>query len=207
MSLQNAVSAHALQGRTHSLLGALLDLAREESGVKDFLEELAALAKEELSRPGHAVSCGITVRQGKQAPIETCGGADASATSLRIPLALDRDRSAVVNFYGPRAQTFSAEDSEKAHQFAADASPALLLAMEITKLRRSRSDLAAAMNSRTIIDIAVGVIMAQNRCGREGAFKILRNTSNNRNKKIRDVAASVVASIAGDTDLSARFEE
>ena len=58
------------------------------------------------------------------------------------------------------------------------------------------------MQSRTIIDMAIGAIMAQNRCGRDAAFKILRNTSNNRNLKIRDVAAAVVASIAGDTDMS-----
>ena len=97
--------------------------------------------------------------------------------------------------------------SERAHRFAAEASPALLLALRISQLGESRDDLAAAMQSRTIIDLAIGAIMAQNRCGREAAFKILRNTSNNRNMKIRDVAAAVVASIAGDTDMTARFEE
>ena len=63
------------------------------------------------------------------------------------------------------------------------------------------------MQSRTIIDMAIGAIMAQNRCRRDTAFKILRNTSNNRNMKIRDVAATLIGSIAGDTDTSARFED
>ncbi len=55
--------------------------------------------------------------------------------------------------------------------------------------------------------MAIGAIMAQNRCSRAAAFKILRNTSNNRNVKIRDVAASVIPSIAGDEDLSPHFDE
>ncbi|BCW68096.1 ANTAR domain-containing protein [Arthrobacter sp. NicSoilB4] len=185
----------------------MLESTREGSDVEDFLSELAGLAAAQLSRPGREVSCGITFERRRQAPIQTGSTGEGAGGMLRIPLALGGDGSAVVNFYAPRTQPFSSDDSERAHQFAADASAALLLALEISQLSQSRADLAAAMQSRTIIDIAIGAIMAQNRCGREAAFKILRNTSNNRNLKIRDVAAAVVASIAGDTDMTARFEE
>lgn len=214
MRQNNAASstAHNLRGDSHgsssgALLGLLLESTREGSGVEDFLAELASLAAAQLSVPGREVSCGITVDRGRQASIEAGSTGDGGASALRIPLVLDGDNSAVVNFYAPRTQPLSSDESERAQQFAADASPALLLALEISQLTQSRADLAAAMQSRTIIDIAIGAIMAQNRCGREAAFKILRNTSNNRNMKIRDVAAAVVASIAGDTDITARFEE
>ena len=209
MRHNHAVSstAHNVRGGAGTLLDLLLESTRDGSGVENFLAGLAGLAAEELSHPGREVSCGITVDRRRQASLEAGSTGEGSGSTLRIPLVLDGDSSAVVTFYSPRTQAFSDDDSERAHRFAADAAPALLLALRIAQLGESRDDLAAAMQSRTIIDLAIGAIMAQNRCGREAAFKILRNTSNNRNMKIRDVAAAVVASIAGDTDMTARFEE
>ena len=200
-------TAHGTRGGASALLGLLLESTRPGSGIDDFLAELARLAAAELSHPGTGVSCGITVDRRKQASIDAGSTGEGSASTLRIPLVLDGDSSAVVTFYSPRTEAFSTEDVEHAREFTVEASRALLLALRISQLSDSRDDLAAAMQSRTIIDLAIGAIMAQNRCGREAAFKVLRNTSTNRNLKIRDVAAAVVASIAGDTDLTARFEE
>jgi AmiR/NasT family two-component response regulator len=63
------------------------------------------------------------------------------------------------------------------------------------------------MESRAVIDMAVGVVMAQNRCAPEDAFELLRSASNSRNTKLREVAASVVASISGRAEVKAHFEE
>lgn len=209
MSGNRAVSftSHTISGGASTLLDLVLDSTGMGSGLDEFLAELASLAAEELSRPERPVSCGITVNLRKQPSAEVGSTGQGSASTLRVPLVLDEENSAVVNLYSPRTDAFSSGDHAYAQQFAADAARALLLALRISRLSDSRDDLAAAMQSRTIIDMAVGAIMAQNRCGRDYAFKILRNTSNNRNMKIRDVAAAVVASIAGDTDVSARFEE
>jgi len=200
-------TTHNVSGSAGTLLDLLLESTQSGSGLDDFLDELSGLAAEELSHPGREVSCGITVDRRRQPSSEAGRTGEGSASTLRIPLVLDGESTAVISFYSPLAGAFSNDEVEQAHQFAAEASRALLLALRISQLGESRDDLAAAMQSRTIIDIAVGAIMAQNRCGREAAFKILRNTSNNRNMKIRDVAAAVVASIAGDTDMTARFEE
>lgn len=190
-----------------TLLEHVVDSTGTGPGVDDFLAELARLAAEELSRPECGVSCGVTVTRRKLPPSYAGSAGEGSVSTLRIPLELDGENSAVVNLYSSRPGAFTPEVAAAARRFAADAARPLLLALRISQLRESREDLAAAMQSRTIIDMAIGAIMAQNRCGREAAFKILRNTSNNRNMKIRDVAAAVVASIAGDTDFTARFEE
>lgn len=210
MSENRAVSSATqttTSGSASTLLHLVLDSTELGAGVDDLLAELASLAAKELSRPEREVSCGITLHRRKQPTSEAGNAGGESASVLRIPLVLDDHSSAVVSFYSPRTEAFSDDDVERAGQFASDAARALLLALRISRLSDSRDDLAAAMQSRTIIDMAVGAVMAQNRCGRDAAFKILRNTSNNRNMKIRDVAAAVVASIAGDTDISARFEE
>ncbi|MET1021717.1 MAG: ANTAR domain-containing protein [Arthrobacter sp.] len=191
--------------------GTLLELVLVStdagSGVDDFLAELASLTAEELSGPKREVSCGITVSRRKQPPYDVGSTGRGSVPVLQIPLELDDENSAVVNIYAARAKAFSPQDLADARRFTAEAAKALRLALLISQLKESRHDLATAMQSRTVIDMAIGAIMAQNRCGRDAAFKILRNTSNNRNMKIRDVAAGVVASIAGDTVITTRFEE
>jgi len=63
------------------------------------------------------------------------------------------------------------------------------------------------MQTRTVIDLATGAIMAQNRCTQDAAFKLLREASNTRNMKLRDVAAMVISSVAGVTDTFTYFDE
>lgn len=198
------------QGRSSStgtLLGLVLDSTDAGSGVEDFLAKLATATGQELSRPDREVTCAITVMRRKRPPSAAGSTLAGAGSSLRIPLTLDDETSAVVELHSSRPEAFSAEDAAEAQDFTAEASRALLLALRISQLNDSRDDLAAAMQSRTIIDMAIGAIMAQNRCRRDAAFKILLNTSNNRNMKIRDVAATLIGSIAGDTDTSARFED
>ena len=50
--------------------------------------------------------------------------------------------------------------------------------------------------SRRTIDQAIGVVMGQNRCDAETAFTTLRSASQNRNVKLRDVAAGVLLSVS-----------
>ncbi|WP_144671291.1 ANTAR domain-containing response regulator [Arthrobacter sp. U41] len=209
MSENNVISSTSqnIRDAVSTFLDLVLDSTETGSDVAGFLADLASLTAGGLSRPDREVSCGISITRRNQPSSAVGSSGEGSVSRVRIPFELDGEDSAVVNLYSPRAGAFSGKDLAEAHRFAADASRALLLALRISQLRESRQDLSAAMQSRTIIDMAIGAIMAQNRCGRDAAFKILRNTSNNRNLKIRDVAAGVVASIAGDTDFTTRFEE
>ena len=52
--------------------------------------------------------------------------------------------------------------------------------------------------SRAVIDQALGVIMASERCPQDRAFAILRSVSQNKNIKLRDLAATIVASVSGE---------
>lgn len=56
--------------------------------------------------------------------------------------------------------------------------------------------LAESVATRSVIDQALGVLMDQNRCDAGQAFETLRRASNNRNVKLRDLAAEIVASVA-----------
>lgn len=76
---------------------------------------------------------------------------------------------------------------------------------EVTKLVISLRDrdqelaeqLQQALSSRSIIDQAIGVLMAQERCDAREAFELLRQHSQNNNRKLRDVAADVITRLTG----------
>lgn len=126
---------------------------------------------------------------------------------LAVPLDLAGDAEAVLNLYSGRSNGFSGNDIAMVETFAAQAASSLRLIIRISQLSEARNDLTAAMQSRTVIDMAVGAIMAQNRCDRDTAFSILTRASSARNIKLREVAATVITSISGEDRLTAHFDE
>lgn len=126
---------------------------------------------------------------------------------LCVPLELEGDSSAALNIYSSAVLGFSVEDIARAELFGEQSAKTLRLELRLTQLRDAKEDLEAAMKSRTAIDIAVGVIMAQNRCGQATAMAILRKASNSRNIKLRDVAVGVIQSISPDPELRTHFDE
>ena len=128
------------------------------------------------------------------------------AAILVVPIDLDDECRAALSFYATHRSGFTDGEILTAENVARQVSRPLRLSLRIGRLQDARDDLASAMKSRTVIDMAIGVVMAQNRCAPDEAFTLLRKASNARNTKLRDVAASVVAAIAGTTDIRSRFD-
>ncbi|MHA7262878.1 GAF and ANTAR domain-containing protein [Arthrobacter sp. TMN-37] len=127
---------------------------------------------------------------------------DATADSgihsvLAVPIPLDGGGAASLNLYSGAREAFDGPARAAAEAFAGQASRALGLAVRIGALTDTAHDLRAAMASRTTIDLAAGIVMAQNRCSHDAAIAILMKASSLRNTKLRDVAAAVVASAGG----------
>ena len=129
------------------------------------------------------------------------------ASILAMPLDLAGEAEAVLNLYAGRSHGFSTEDIATVEAFTNQAASAIRLVLRITQLSEARSDLSSALKSRTVIDMAVGAIMAENRCTRDTAFNILTKASSTRNVKLREVAASVIASISGEKEIDTYFDE
>ncbi|MBO3093347.1 ANTAR domain-containing protein [Cellulomonas dongxiuzhuiae] len=72
-----------------------------------------------------------------------------------------------------------------------------LTALEVESVTRATEDSLAALGARAVIDQALGVIMAQNRCDADTAFDILRTASMHRNAKLRVVATEIVTRVSG----------
>lgn len=128
-------------------------------------------------------------------------------SALALPLALDADAHAALNIYGEQAHAFDDGSVERARLFAEQASKALRISVRGWASVSAAENLQAAMQSRTGIDLAVGIIMGQNRCTQEEAFDILRRASNARNVKVRQIAEELVASLNRAAPAETHFED
>lgn len=72
----------------------------------------------------------------------------------------------------------------------------LKVAAKTFALKRHIEDLTAAMETRSAIDTACGVLMAQSKCSPEEAFDMLRRASNNRNEKVHTLAMEILQGIS-----------
>ncbi|MFC8449535.1 ANTAR domain-containing protein [Kitasatospora sp. NPDC057223] len=71
----------------------------------------------------------------------------------------------------------------------------LRLGEDAERARRTVTDMNRAVDTRAVIDQAIGVLMARERCTATEAFGLLRRTSRSRNTKLRDVCQEVVDGI------------
>ena len=116
-------------------------------------------------------------------------------STLGVPMEISEGSSAALNFFAFSPGVFSEDVVAEAAGFADLASRALRLAVRIGTAQARAEDLQAAMEHRTTIDLACGVVMAQNRCSQEEAMRILTRVSSNRNQKLRVVAAGVLTQL------------
>lgn len=121
---------------------------------------------------------------------------------LAVPLAIDGDSKAALNIFAPEVNAFGSAAIEDAELFAAHAQSSLRLAVRVATGQQLAADLRAAMESRTAIDLAAGIIMGQNRCPQERAMAILVKASNGRNQKLRTVAEQLVAAVSQEVPVT-----
>lgn len=117
-------------------------------------------------------------------------------SSLSIPVPLQREVSAALNIYSTSHDAFSDDDVVLAKTFAAYAGVALAN-MHLHEARgRVAEQLQEAMDGRAVIEQAKGVLMAQQRCSAEAAFNLLVAESQRSNRKLREIAAELVARVS-----------
>ncbi|AXJ08563.1 GAF and ANTAR domain-containing protein [Arthrobacter sp. PM3] len=124
---------------------------------------------------------------------------------LALPFLLEGDTRAALNLYSHRPGRFDARAISLARNFVHQTSLALRLAVRFAHSSDTAAHLKATLETRTGIDVAVGIIMAQNRCSQDEAFELLKSASSARNVKLHAVAAGVVESL-GQGPARTHFE-
>lgn len=161
-----------------------------------------------------------TLRQGRSAHVPDTASAtkwprfcrQAASLGIRscysVPLLHDREPVGALVLYARRPGAFGPDETRRADKFAAHASGALALSLRMASCADENDQLRSSIVSRAVIDQALGVIMATERCPQDKAFAMLRSVSQNTNVKIRDLAATIVTSVSGEPPRpTAPFED
>lgn len=192
--------------QTPSAQACGLTLARSPGGVTVASSaELAQRADERQYQVDdgpclQAMREGVVVRVADMAAEDRWGPYPALAaqvgvrSSLSLPLVVEERSRGALNLYSTSPGAFTAAEEEVATRWAAQATGALAVALRIADGDDRAEQLLGGMDTRTTIGQAVGLVMAQERCSAEEAFRLLTIASQRRNVKLREVAAGVVGS-------------
>jgi GAF domain-containing protein len=123
---------------------------------------------------------------------EDHAGSVGVRSALSVGLPIREEVTGALNIYGTAAGAFDDESVMPAETFAEYAAVALANADLYDTAATLARQMQAAMESRAVIEQAKGIIMGGRRCDPDQAFEILARASQESNRKLRDVAASVV---------------
>jgi GAF domain-containing protein len=112
---------------------------------------------------------------------------------LIVPVRTDRRPGGALAVYGRRAEAFAGSGQDMALLFAAQGGVAVRNAAAYRGCRDLVTNLNAALESRAVIEQAKGILVAEHGCDPEKAFRELSRTSQRTNRKVRDIAADLVA--------------
>ena len=125
-----------------------------------------------------------------------------------VPLVSEREHVGALVLYARRPGAFGPAETARAEKFAGHAAGALTLSLRMASCADQNDQLRSSIVSRAVIDQALGVIMATERCPQDKAFALLRSVSQNTNVKIRDLAATIVTRVSGQPPRpTAPFED
>jgi GAF domain-containing protein len=114
-------------------------------------------------------------------------------TTLSLPLAGPGEPIGALNFYSRRRGAFAEEHTGDVGTLAAQAAIVLANANAYHDARQLNDNLNQALTSRRTIDYAIGLLMSSGGRSPEEAFQVLVRASQRENRKLRDIAAEIVA--------------
>lgn len=125
-------------------------------------------------------------------------------SSLSLPLSVEGESIGALNIYTQRPDSFGTDETQRAEAFAQQAASVLTVVLRNADQMLVERQLREALAIRAIIDQAVGIVMGQRGVNSADAFAVLRETSQNRNRKLRDVAADLIETVTGEPPRPSR---
>ena len=111
---------------------------------------------------------------------------------LAVPLAINDQPLGALNLYSKSSAGYDKAAEETALLFSQQAAVACANAQVYWRTFTLTEHLREALESRDVIGQAKGILMARRNCTSEAAFEMLRQASQHRNIKLREIADQVV---------------
>lgn len=115
---------------------------------------------------------------------------------VAVPLELGARATAVLVFFAADSGVLREPIVLEAMGLADEGRRALSTAVRVAEAELKSENLAAALEHRTAIDLARGILMAQDGCSAQEAFDMLCKASNNRNQKLHALAVEIISRFA-----------
>jgi GAF domain-containing protein len=119
-------------------------------------------------------------------------------SSISFPLVVREEAIGALNLYSMKPNAFSLEAERTGLMFAEQAAVALANAQTHGASVQLATNLEHALESRSVIDQAIGVMIAHHGGSRDDGFARLRELSQSQNVKLRDVALRVLHEASRD---------
>lgn len=113
---------------------------------------------------------------------------------LAAPLSASGQPLGALNLYGTAADAFDTVDADVVALLTTTVSRAIADFARFRSAVEVADALRAALENRAPIEQAKGIIMADHRVDADQAFALLRSRSQNSNRRVRDIAADLIAS-------------
>ncbi|WP_210603059.1 GAF and ANTAR domain-containing protein [Brevibacterium oceani] len=114
---------------------------------------------------------------------------------VAVPLDIDDTADATMSFYAVQPYRFGEQTLLAVQRLGKLVERSLRVAVRTARFAEAAEHRQRAMESRTVIDVAVGITMAQAACSQGEAVAILKEASSHRNIKLRTLAGDIVASL------------
>lgn len=111
---------------------------------------------------------------------------------LAVPIDADPPSRAAFNCYSLTAGVFQQATVEAILDYAATISKSLRLALRLHAPSPVPMHLRSALASRAVVDAAVSLIMAQNRCSRSMALELLQVTARTKQGSLQQIALELL---------------
>ena len=118
--------------------------------------------------------------------------AEGILSTLSLPLIVGGDGLGALNLYSEEVSGFDEDDERMGTAFATHASVTLANARAYWANEELRRNLEIALETRGVIDLAKGILVAREGCSPDEAFDILRRASQRANRKLHDIAQEMV---------------
>ncbi|MFP3581469.1 GAF and ANTAR domain-containing protein [Arthrobacter sp. SIMBA_036] len=117
---------------------------------------------------------------------------DGVRSVLAVPIATDPGAQAALNCYALAVDGFGPETVALVTEHAASLSRILRLALRVHATEPYPEHLRSALQSRAVVDAAVGLVMLQNRCSHDEALGILQMAARHSDERLHVIAQDLL---------------
>ncbi|MFI6044664.1 GAF and ANTAR domain-containing protein [Nocardia sp. NPDC051321] len=123
------------------------------------------------------------------------------------PLSVDGAAVGALSLYSTQPNGFTDRIRRAADLTAEHLGVLLAVATDTARQAELTEQLRATLASRSTIDQALGILMAERRCDRDAAFEVLRRRSQQRNVRVADLAVEMIRTVTGRAPAAPHFIE